>query len=120
MNRERFIAVYILANRKHGTLYTGVSADLPRRMIEHRAGKASLFTRKYGVTQLVWFETHDWYDGARLRELRIKEWKRAWKIALIEARNPEWLDLYPYLNGGAQILKPDMANADWAPPPSSN
>ncbi|KAF0182603.1 MAG: GIY-YIG nuclease family protein [Hyphomonadaceae bacterium] len=100
MNSERAIAVYILASRRNGTLYTGVTSDLPRRVFEHRIGKGSPFTRKYGVTKLVWFEAHDWLDGARLREKRIKEWRRAWKVKLIEARNPDWIDLYASLNGG--------------------
>ena len=98
MNEERVIAVYILASQRNGTLYTGVSGHFVRRVYEHRIGKGSPFTRKYHVTRLVWFEVHDWLDGARLREKRIKEWKRAWKIALIEKDNPAWEDLYGTLN----------------------
>jgi putative endonuclease len=94
MNDERVIAVYMLASQRNGTLYTGVSSHFRRRIWEHRNGKGSPFTRKYGVTRLVWFEVHDWLDGARLREKRIKEWKRAWKLELIERDNPAWDDLY--------------------------
>lgn len=116
MNNDRAIAVYILASQRNGTLYIGVTSDLARRVFEHRIGKGSPFTRKYGVTRLVWFESHDWYDGARLREKKLKAWRRAWKIALIEQRNPEWLDLYESLNGGPVMLTPDQRNANWAPP----
>jgi putative endonuclease len=76
--------VYIMANRKNGTIYTGVTSDLIGRVYQHREGLAPGFTRRYGCKLLVWFEAHDELQGARLRELQIKEWKRAWKIKLIE------------------------------------
>jgi putative endonuclease len=97
---ERAIAVYMLASRKHGTLYIGVTSDLVRRIYEHRNGVNCSFTRKYGVARLVWYEVGDWYDGARQRERAMKKWRRDWKIALIERDNPDWIDLYPTLNGG--------------------
>jgi putative endonuclease len=85
--------VYILASKRNGTLYTGVTSDLPGRVQAHREGLASAFTRKYGVTRLVWFEEHALYASAIQRETSIKHWKRKWKLALIEKLNPEWDDL---------------------------
>ncbi|MBI1251840.1 MAG: GIY-YIG nuclease family protein [Alphaproteobacteria bacterium] len=90
-------AVYMMTNKPRGTLYLGVTSDLLRRVHEHRTGVGSPFTRRYGLTRLVWFETGDWYDGARARERAMKFWRRAWKIELIERANPNWDDLYPTL-----------------------
>jgi putative endonuclease len=89
--------VYIVASRKNGTIYTGVTSDLAKRAHEHREGFVKGFTRRYGCKRLVWFEAHDDLDEARRRELQIKEWKRVWKIRLIEEKNLEWDDLYPTL-----------------------
>ncbi|HEX2763840.1 MAG TPA: GIY-YIG nuclease family protein [Allosphingosinicella sp.] len=89
--------VYIVASRKNGTIYTGVTSDLVKRAYEHREGLVKGFTRRYGCKRLVWFEAHDDLDEARRRELQIKEWKRAWKIRLIEENNLEWDNLYPIL-----------------------
>ncbi|WP_270374767.1 GIY-YIG nuclease family protein [Marinicauda sp. Alg238-R41] len=89
--------VYMLASERNGTLYTGVTRDLPGRAWEHREGATSGFTRRYGVKTLVWFEVHATMEDAILREKRIKGWTRAWKIALIETDNPRWLDLYETL-----------------------
>ncbi|WP_294120170.1 GIY-YIG nuclease family protein [Sphingomonas sp.] len=89
--------VYIMANRKNGTIYTGVTSDLIGRVYQHREGLISGFTKRHGCRLLVWFEVHDDLQDARLRELQIKEWKRAWKIRLIEESNLEWEDLYPTL-----------------------
>ena len=89
--------VYIMASRKNGTIYIGVTSDLPKRVWEHRNGLAAGFTRKYGCKLLVWFEAHDDLQEARRRELQPKEWKRAWKIRLIEEVNLDWEDLYPTL-----------------------
>ena len=86
--------VYILASRRNGTLYTGVTNDLVRRVSEHRQDIMPGFTTKYGVKSLVWYETHNDVDAAITREKRIKRWRREWKLALIEAENPQWLDLY--------------------------
>ena len=90
--------VYILASRKNGTLYIGVTNDLARRMREHREGTASGFTRKYKVHRLVHAEPFNEIEEAIQREKAMKEWKRAWKIQLIEESNPEWTDLYDSLN----------------------
>jgi len=90
--------VYILASRKHGTLYVGVTNDIARRVDEHRTGIASGFTKKYRVHRLVYAETHDDVNEAIGREKAIKEWKRAWKVQLIENTNPEWEDLTASLN----------------------
>jgi putative endonuclease len=86
-----------MASRRNGTIYVGVTADLIARASQHRAGSVSVFTRKYGVTRLVWFELHETMEQAISREKVIKEWKRAWKIELIEVSNPYWLDIYPGL-----------------------
>ena len=89
--------VYMMASRRNGTLYVGVTADLIARVSQHRAGTAEGFSKKYGVTSLVWFEFHETMVEAIAREKLIKNWKRAWKIDLIQASNPYWLDLYPGL-----------------------
>ena len=90
--------VYMLASRKRGTLYIGVTNDLARRVGEHRAGTASGFTRKYRVHRLVYAEAFDEIEDAIRREKTMKEWQRAWKVQLIERENPEWDDLYDTLN----------------------
>jgi len=90
--------VYILASRKHGTLYIGVTNDIARRVWEHRQGAGSSFVTKYGVTRLVYLEAHDDVLNAIQREKTMKEWPRAWKIRTIERGNPEWDDLYERLN----------------------
>ena len=94
---ESFIAVYILASRRHGTLYIGVTSDLISRVVAHRDGVFEGFTKRYGVTRLVWFETHDSMLEAIRREKQLKKYRREWKINLIERENPEWLDLLPNL-----------------------
>ena len=86
--------VYILASDRNGTLYTGSARNLAARVLQHREFLMPGFTRKYGVTRLVWFEAHDGVAAAYGREQSIKRWRRAWKIALIEAMNPQWVDLY--------------------------
>ncbi|MEX2616583.1 MAG: GIY-YIG nuclease family protein [Alphaproteobacteria bacterium] len=86
--------VYILASRKYGTLYTGVTNDIIRRVYEHREGLVAGFTQIHGVKNLVYFETHGRIEDAILREKKIKRWRRAWKVALIERENPGWKDLY--------------------------
>lgn len=84
----------MLASRPHGTLYTGVTNDLVRRIPEHRCGAVAGFTRRYRVERLVWFEPHDEIAAAIGREKSLKRWLRAWKVALIEQANPTWRDLY--------------------------
>lgn len=93
MQREFGPAVYILASKRNGTLYTGVTSDLLGRVHRHRSGQLSGFTRKYAVKMLVWFEQHATMEQAILREKRIKKWNRRWKLELIEASNPDWRDL---------------------------
>jgi putative endonuclease len=92
--RERQPCVYILASRVRGTLYTGVTSDLPGRIWQHRNDLLPGFTRQYQVHRLVWFERHECMDSAILREKRIKHWNRAWKLEMIESTNPDWRDLY--------------------------
>lgn len=89
--------VYILASRKHGTLYVGVTNDLLRRVFEHREHLAEGFTKKHDVTKLVYFEPFENIEAAIVREKRLKVWKRDWKIKLIEESNPEWVDLFESL-----------------------
>ena len=86
--------VYILASGRHGTLYIGVTSDLPKRIWQHKSHLVPGFSDKYDVTKLVWYEPHDRIDSAVLREKQLKEWQREWKIRLIEERNAEWRDLY--------------------------
>ena len=92
-------AVYLLASRYRGTLYVGVTSDLVQRIWQHRQGLVEGFTQRYGVRMLVWFEQHATMLDAIAREKRIKEWKRAWKLELIETINPRWRDLYDDLLG---------------------
>jgi len=87
-------AVYILANKRNGTLYVGVTSDLVKRIWEHRNNLVEGFTKRYGVHRLVWYECHETMESAIQREKRLKEWKRAWKLELIERLNPDWDDLY--------------------------
>jgi putative endonuclease len=87
--------VYLLASRKQGTLYLGVTKDLVRRTYQHREKLIPGFTSQYDIRRLVWFEVYDDPTNAITREKEIKKWRRAWKIDLIEKENPEWKDLYP-------------------------
>ena len=89
--------IYIMTNRPDGTLYIGVTNDLARRAFEHREGLNEGFTRRYGLTRLVYAERHDDIRTAIQREKTLKHWPRAWKTRLILARNPDWLDLYDAL-----------------------
>lgn len=86
--------VYMLASRRNGTLYIGVTSDLVKRVWEHRNDLADGFTKRYGVHTLVWYELHEEMPSAIAREKAMKEWKRRWKLDLIERANPEWRDLY--------------------------
>jgi putative endonuclease len=87
--------VYLLASKKHGTLYLGVTRDIVRRGHEHRTKAVDGFTQRYGVDKLVWFEIYDDAASAIAREKELKKWRRDWKIRLIEEQNPGWVDLYP-------------------------
>lgn len=89
---------YILASKRNGTLYCGSTDDISRRIKEHKDLRYKGFTSRYGVTMLVYFEHHDLLMDARTREYRVKKWKRAWKLELIEGSNPLWRDLYFDLN----------------------
>ena len=93
MQREFQPAVYLLASRKNGALYTGVTSDIIRRVHEHREGVVPGFTKKHGIKRLVWFEQHSTMEHAITREKRIKKWLRRWKLELIEKDNLGWRDL---------------------------
>lgn len=90
--------VYVLASRPFGTLYTGTTSDLARRVWEHKNKLVTCFSKRYGVDRLVWFEVHESSASALRREKQIKKWKRDWKINLLECNNPHWVDLYPGLS----------------------
>ena len=105
--------VYIMANRKNGAIYIGVTSDLVKRVWEHREGVIGGFTNRYGCKLLVWFEAYDDLQAARQRELQMKEWKRVWKVKRIEERNLEWDDLYPGL------FEPGLAGPGPRPSPGS-
>jgi putative endonuclease len=87
-------AVYSLASKKNGTLYVGVTSDLVKRIWEHKNDLVKGFTKRYKIHNLVWYELHDNMDAAIEREKNMKEWKRAWKVKLIEESNHKWNDLY--------------------------
>ena len=91
--------VYIMTNRKGGTLYIGVTNDLARRGDEHRGGAQEAFTAKYNLHKLVWYEAYPTAAEAIAREKAMKKWNRAWKVSQIEQMNPDWRDLYEDLNG---------------------
>lgn len=94
VTRDGIIAVYIVTNRKHGTLYIGVTSDLARRAYEHREGAMDGFSKRYGCKRLVWWETFELMTAAIQAEKTMKEWPRDWKTNLIERENPNWDDLY--------------------------
>jgi putative endonuclease len=89
--------VYILASKRNGTLYIGVTNNLPERIYAHRCGTASAFTKKYNIKMLVWYETYGMVTDAIQRETTMKHWLRKWKLELIEKTNPNWDDLYETL-----------------------
>ena len=93
MNKQA--AIYILASKRNGTLYIGVTSDLVKRVWEHKNNMVEGFTQRYGVHQLVWYEVHESMESAIEREKKLKEWKRKWKLELIESANSNWKDLYP-------------------------
>jgi putative endonuclease len=98
MSTKHF-CVYILASRRNGTLYVGMTSNLAARVWTHKNGALAGFTKRYNVHMLVWYEAHDSVETAAIREKQIKEWKRVWKLELIEAMNPDWHDLYETLTG---------------------
>jgi putative endonuclease len=91
--------VYILASARNGTLYIGVTSDLFQRVALHKQDLIEGFTKKYRVHRLVYYETHQTMEEAIVREKRLKEWRRRWKIRLIESMNPEWIDLFDEATG---------------------
>ena len=97
--------VYIMTNRRFGTLYVGVTNDVARRAWEHREGVVPGFTKKYRLHMLVLVEEYQQIDDAIHREKRLKHWKREWKVALIEKTNPEWEDLYPTVAMGPPVSR---------------
>jgi putative endonuclease len=99
VTREKGGWVYFMSDRYRGAIYTGVTADLPFRISQHREGRGSAFCRKYDLKRLVYMEWHDEIEDAIRREKAIKKWRRAWKIELIETMNRGWFDLYDQLNG---------------------
>ena len=109
--RDKVPCAYILASKRDGVLYTGVTADLLSRMEDHIAGRYEGFSKKYGVTTLVYYEMHPEMPAAIQREKRTKEWKRAWKVRLNHDFNPEWLDLYDRVNGFVMESPADRARA---------
>jgi len=114
VGREPFIAVYIMANRRHGTLYVGVTSDLISRVAQHRDGVFDGFAKRYGLDRLIWFERHDLMTVAIKREKSLKKYKRDWKINLIERENPEWKDLLPGL-----LAPPGPLRVSWPQDPES-
>ena len=100
VSRDTFnvwIAVYMMSNQRHGTIYTGVTSFLPGRVGQHKEAARESFTETYGLDRLVWFETHELMTAAIQREKNIKKYPRQWKVNLIEAENRFWDDLYPSL-----------------------
>jgi putative endonuclease len=97
VSADPFIAVYMMSNRKHGTLYIGVTSDLIQRVSQHRNGDLPGFTKRYGLKRLVWYERHDFMTAAIQREKSMKKYRRDWKINLIENENRHWDDLFPAL-----------------------
>ncbi|QDH34433.1 GIY-YIG nuclease family protein [Porphyrobacter sp. YT40] len=95
---EKTYHVYILASARNGTLYVGVTSDLPARIWQHRTGAVPGFTSRYRVHRLVHIEAFNDVNEAILREKRIKKWRRSWKLELIERNNPQWLDLFERIN----------------------
>ena len=94
---QKHPCVYILASRRNGTLYTGVTSDLARRVWQHRSNAVPGFVQDYGVRRLVFAEFHVTMEAAIVREKQLKKWRRAWKLELIERNNPQWRDLYEEL-----------------------
>ena len=90
--------VYIMTNKKHGTLYTGVTNDLVKRTYQHKEGQVEGFTHKHGLKHLVWYEPFDDIEQAIAQEKRIKRWRREWKLQLVEKQNPDWDDLWEEIN----------------------
>ena len=93
-------AVYILASERNGTLYIGVTSNLPQRIWQHREGLVEGFTNRYSVKMLVWYEMHESMESAIMREKALKKWRREWKLELIEQSNAQWRDLWDAVKMG--------------------
>jgi len=107
-------AVYLLASQRNGTLYIGVTADLLKRVWQHREGLADGFAKKYGVKMLVWYEQHETMESAISKEKTMKKWLRQWKLNTIEQFNPDWLDLWPAITGETDPpVVPAKAGTQW-------
>ena len=100
MIQQKQFFVYILASARNGTIYTGMTSNLPQRIWQHKHHVAEGFTNDHNVTTLVWFELHENAEAAITREKQLKKWDRKWKLELIEAENPTWRDLYPDIASG--------------------
>ena len=100
---EKKFHVYIMASKRYGTLYTGVTSDILQRVRQHKDGMADGFTKKYNVKQLVYYERHEAAESAIKREKQIKDWQRQWKLDLIEQANPDWHDLFDDLKNRARF-----------------
>lgn len=98
--------VYLLCNKPNGTLYIGVTSNLMQRIWQHRENVFEGFTRRHGIKTLVWYECHETMLSAISREKALKKWNRAWKIRLIEERNPLWIDLWPEITGADNDCSP--------------
>ena len=96
---KKLFFVYILASERNGTLYAGVTSNLPQRIAQHRDGLHDGFTKKHGIKTLVWYEAHETAESAIQREKQIKKWNRGWKIEMIEKDNPQWCDLFTEICG---------------------
>jgi putative endonuclease len=105
MQDEKSPAVYILASKPHGVLYVGVTSALWNRVATHKDGGVPGFTKKYNVKHLVWYEHHHTMEAAIRREKQLKDWKRAWKVDLIEKLNPEWRDLHEEIDVIATLVE---------------
>ena len=112
MSQENSYFVYLLASKRNGTLYIGVTNNLPRRPYEHREKTIKGFTQKYNVSMLVYYEVHRNINAAIQGEKQLKKWNRSWKLKLIERHNPQWTDLY--FDGEILALPIDMAQC-WMP-----
>jgi putative endonuclease len=106
VDETRLTATYMLASRKHGTIYLGSALDLIARVSEHKAGTGSVSNANYGVTRLVWYQPFMLVAEARGREYAMKKWRREWKTNLIERDNPHWDDLFPVLTGAQLARRP--------------
>ena len=113
MRDEKFPAVYILASRYRGTIYVGVTSALWNRVAEHKNDAFHGFTKQYGVKTLVWYEHHHMMEDAIRREKQLKKWNRAWKFRIIEAMNPDWIDLHDSIDALATLVPPEAG-----PPPA--